>query len=281
MAVYAIGDIQGCYQTFRKLLDRIRFDPSRDTLWLTGDLVNRGPRSLEVLRWCYRHRDSLVSVMGNHDLRLLACAASTAPLRRRDTFQDVLQAVGRDELLDWLRRRPLLHHDGRFVLVHAGLLPSWTLEEATRYAGELETVLRGHGYEQVLNALFAEEKAAGLFEPYATRWNDGLTGSQRWRALASIFTWMRVCTPAGVPDYAYRGAPEDAPQNLVPWFAVPGRPTAGKTILFGHWAALGFHLAPGAVGLDSGCIWGGPLTAVRLPGLELFQEPLADCSKRG
>ena len=267
MAVYALGDIQGCYQTFQKLLDRIGFNPSDDRLWLTGDLVNRGPRSLDVLRWAYRHRDSLVTVLGNHDLKLLACAVSAAPVKPRDTFQDVLEAHDRDELLDWLRRRPLVHCEDRFVLVHAGLLPSWTLDEAGRFAEELQAALAGPDYAETLRALYADAAVA---------WEDEMTGVQRYRGLADIFTRMRLCTLAGRPDYGYTGPPGDAPDGLVPWFSVPNRRTTEQTILFGHWAALGFHRSPGIVALDSGCVWGGALSAVRLPDLKLFQEPLAD-----
>lgn len=271
MAIYAIGDIQGCYRTFRKLLTRISFDPASDTLLLTGDLVNRGPRSLEVLQWAYQHRESVVTVLGNHDLKLLACAVSAAPIKARDTFQDVLDAADRGELLDWLRRRPWLHREGRFVLVHAGMLPSWTFAAASQYADELHTVLAGPGYADALRELYAEGPVA---------WDAALEGAKRRRALADIFTKLRLCTAEGRPDYGYSGPPADAPDGLVPWFDVPGRATAGQpaglTVVFGHWAALGFHRSPGVIALDSGCVWGGPLTAIRLPDQTHFQEPFTD-----
>ncbi len=267
MAVYALGDVQGCYQTFQKLLDRIGFNPSDDRLWLTGDLVNRGPRSLDVLRWAYHHRDTIVTVLGNHDLKLLACAGSAAPVRPRDTFQDVLEAHDRDQLLDWLRRRPLVHCQDRFVLVHAGLLPSWTLDDAGRFAEELQTALAGPDYAETLRALYADAAVA------LGRRDDGRpTLPRSGRHLHQD----EAVHPRRTAGHGYTGPPGDAPDGLVPWFSVPNRRTTEQTILFGHWAALGFHRSPGIVALDSGCVWGGALSAVRLPDLKLFQEPLAD-----
>ncbi|MDA1311789.1 MAG: symmetrical bis(5'-nucleosyl)-tetraphosphatase [Acidobacteria bacterium] len=266
MAIYAIGDIQGCYLTLQRLLRRIDFDTANDRLWLAGDLVNRGPRSLEVLRWAYEHQESIQVVLGNHDLKLLACAAGVAPLKPKDTLDDILAAPDRAELLEWLRRRPFLCEDGPVVLVHAGLLPAWKMNQARRYAREIESLLRADDY-----ALLLEEALA-----LKTVWDPKLTGAARWRGLADIFTRMRVCSGDGQPDYSFTGPPEGAPKGLKPWFDVPGPDRDAHTIVFGHWSALNLHIRPGLIALDSGCVWGGSLSAVRLPNIAVFQEPYAD-----
>ena len=265
MATYAIGDIQGCYLTFCKLLAKINFDPVRDRLWLVGDLVNRGPRSLETLRWAFRNRDSIRIVLGNHDLKLLAAAAGASPLKPQDTLDELLAAPDRTELFDWLRHQPFLFEEGPVVLVHAGLLPSWSLDQARGYAREVEDALQGPGYANLLQEAFFRKVV----------WRNDLTEAERWRGLSDIFTRMRMCTNDGQPTYRHSGPPEEAPWEK-PWFALPAPDRGLHTIVFGHWAALGLYIRPGIVGIDTGCVWGGSLTAVRLPDITVFQEPHAD-----
>ena len=264
MSRYAVGDIQGCFRSFERLLETIEFDPARDELWLVGDLVNRGPGSLPVLRWVVEHDDCVTAVIGNHDLHLLARGAGLRKLKASDTLAQVIEADDADELLDWVRRRPVLHRDGDFVMVHAGLLPAWSVDEAERFAGEVEAALRADDYVDNLRGIYAR---------HDTQWSDDLAGMDRLDALVSVFTRMRMCSAAGVPFYDFAGAPLEAPAGLVPWFDVPDRPSADHTIVFGHWAALDLHLADGVVATDSACVWGGRLTAVRLPDLTVFSVP--------
>jgi bis(5'-nucleosyl)-tetraphosphatase (symmetrical) len=264
MATYAIGDIQGCFATFERLLQRVEFDPGRDRLWLVGDLVNRGPQSLEVLRWAHRHRDAVEAVLGNHDLHLLACAAGLRKPRPKDTVADVLAAPDRDELLDWLRRRPFFFTQGPYVMVHAGLLPAWSVHEAEQLARELEAALGGPDSDRVLAAIYSESPP---------EWSDSLEPPQRWCALANVFTRLRICTLDGRPRLDFSGSLEQVPQKHLPWFDFPGRRSASHTIVCGHWAALGFYRAHGLYALDSGCVWGGALTALRLDDEEVIQQP--------
>lgn len=257
MSVYAIGDVQGCYEPLVRLLDRLRFDPAADTLWFAGDLVNRGPQSLAVLRLVRGLGERAVTVLGNHDLNLLALAAGVDRSRKRDTLDAVLDAPERDELLDWLRRRPLLHHDAGlgFTLVHAGLAPAWDLARASACAGELEAVLRSDAYADYLPQMYGDRPE---------RWSDALTGVERLRCITNHFTRMRFCRADGTLDLDASGPPGSQPAGFMPWFEVPGRRNAGLDIVFGHWAALGYYRAPGVHALDSGCVWGGRLTALRL-----------------
>jgi bis(5'-nucleosyl)-tetraphosphatase (symmetrical) len=260
LATYAVGDIQGCHRTLGRLLERLRFDPAGDRLWLVGDLVNRGPGSLDVLRWAKGLGTAATIVLGNHDLHLLARAAGVGIPRKRDTLDDVLAAPDVADLVDWLRRRPLLHREDPFVLVHAGLLPGWTVAEAERLAREGEAVLRGPGGEELLSAL--EEGRMGAAPAPA--------------AAVSALTSLRLCDATGRPDDGFTGPPVAAPAGRVPWFAVPRRRSSGSTVVFGHWAALGLLNLPDLVALDTGCVWGGSLTAVRLDDRRVFQEPCAE-----
>jgi bis(5'-nucleosyl)-tetraphosphatase (symmetrical) len=267
VATYAIGDIQGCYRTLRRLLERVRFDPEADRLWLVGDLVNRGPRSLEVLRWARELGDRVTAVLGNHDIHLLGRAFGTRAPKSRDTLDAVLEAPDRDELIDWLRHLPLLHHEGGFVLVHAGLLPAWTRERATELAREAETVLRSPAPRRLLEALVASRTPA---------WRKGLGEEDRWRVTLQSLTRLRTCRDDSRVCEGFSGPPEKAPDGCHPWFELRDDHSTGTTVVCGHWATLGLRIQPGIMALDSGCVWGGPMTAARLEDQEIFQEPLAD-----
>ncbi len=263
MATYAIGDVQGCYDPLRRLLDEVGFDPEADRLWFTGDLVNRGPDSLAVLRLVKRLGPSAVAVLGNHDLHLMRRAEGIAPPKRLDTLDGVLSAGDRDELIGWLRHLPLIHREDGYLLVHAGLLPEWTARKATELAREVESGMRAAGYKDFLRYQAGRE---------ATTWSDDLSGFARWSCIVSGFTRLRCCTAAGEMALSFSGLPADAPAGFDPWFALP-RKSADQTILYGHWSALGLHLENDTVCLDSGCVWGGPLTALRLEDRKIFQVP--------
>ena len=260
MAVWAIGDVQGCYEPLQRLLGKIGFDPSRDTLWFTGDLVNRGPQSLEVLRFVRALGERAVTVLGNHDLHLLAVAAGQRA-RKRDTFDDVLNAPDREALLDWLRHQPLLHHSDAlgYTLIHAGLLPPWDLELARRLAAETQSVLRSDR---------AGDFYAHMYGDLPDRWSDKLHGHDRLRVVVNAFTRLRFCDLDGGMDLHQKGAPGSQPADLLPWFALPGRRSRELRIVFGHWSTLGRYHEPGIIGLDSGCLWGGELSAARLDTAE-------------
>ena len=266
MSTYAIGDIQGCFLTLQRLLEEIRFDPTQDRLWLVGDLVNRGPGSLEVLRLVRSLGNSAITVLGNHDLHLLAVAEGVAEPHRTDTLDSVLKAPDRDELLHWLRHRLLLHAEDGYVLVHAGLLPQWDVAQAASLAREVEAALRGDDYATFLARMYGNT-------PHA--WDDSLTGYKRLRVIVNAFTRMRICTKDGEMEFKFKGEVPNIPQGYLPWFDVPERASADSTVIFGHWSALGLLLRKDIIALDTGCLWGGPMSAVRLDDRELFQ---AACS---
>ena len=260
MSVYAIGDVQGCFDALQALLEKIRFDPARDTLWFTGDLVNRGPDSLKTLRFVKDLVSRAVTVLGNHDLHLLAAANGHARRRKHDTFDDVLAAPDRDALLDWLRCRPLLHHDAElgWTLIHAGLLPQWNLAGARRLAAEAEAVLRG----PALAAFFPH-----LHGDTPDHWREDLTGHERLRVIVNAFTRLRYCDREGAMDLRFTGAPGSQPPDLVPWFQAPHRRSRDLRIVFGHWSTLGPYAGDNVLALDGGCLWGRSLCAARLrPG---------------
>lgn len=264
MPTYAIGDVHGCFRTLRRLLERIEYNPAFDRLWLVGDLVNGGPRSLKVLRWAMAQGDRLTCVLGNHDLHLLARAAGVRHPRRRDTLKSILSAPDREALLDWLANRPLLHREDPYVLVHAGLLPSWSIDQAQDLAAEIEAQFRSSDRRAVIADLYRYS------DDHAKAWNPDLTGRLRLVVIVNAFTRLRCCTPRGRMCLAFSGRPEDAPRKCVPWFEVPDRKSKDASVIFGHWAALGLHRAPGVLALDSGCVWGRWLTAVRLEDGEVF-----------
>ena len=258
MAVYAIGDLQGCYDPFRELLDAIRFDPDEDTLWLTGDLVNRGPKSLKTLRFVKSLGDSVITVLGNHDLHLLALASGQIHFGRRfETLEKVLSARDSDELIDWLRHRPLAHYDDGLntLLVHAGTHPSWSVNKTLARAAEVETVLRGDDYEALLGKMYGNTPA---------QWSGSLTGYKRLRFIINCLTRMRMLTAKGRLNFSHSGSPFRARKNLTPWFEAERLRWAGTRVVFGHWSALGLIVLPDLIALDTGCIWGRQLTAVRL-----------------
>jgi len=257
MALYAIGDVQGCYRPLMALLSEIDFDRHNDRLWFTGDLVNRGPESLAVLRWVAELGERGVVVLGNHDLHLLAVAAG-APLGQRDTFTDVLEARDRDELLAWLRHRSLFHDDPDvgFALVHAGLVPQWSVPMARSYAAEAESALRGDRHAELYRHLYGNEP---------NQWREDLAGWDRLRFIVNVLTRLRYCTRDGHLDFEHKGAPGTQPPELAPWFAWRAADKTGR-IIFGHWSALGYVETEAAIGLDTGCVWGDTLTAIRLTG---------------
>lgn len=268
MATYAIGDIQGCFGAFSRLLEHIGFDASVDRLWLVGDLVNRGPRSLETLRFVKTLGDSAITVLGNHDLSLLMVSEGFGKRGKGDTFDDVLHAPDRDELLSWLRQQRMCHVENGYCMVHAGLLPQWTVEQAQALAGEVEAALRAPDWHEFMANMWGSEPAA---------WRDDLDGWPRLRVIVNAMTRMRFCTPDGVMDFHAKGEAERAPPGCVPWFEASGRRSADTTLVTGHWSALGLKVLPNLLALDSGCLWGGPLTAVRLEDRAVFQVPsLAD-----
>jgi bis(5'-nucleosyl)-tetraphosphatase (symmetrical) len=256
MTVYAIGDVQGCFEPLQRLLERIRFDPGPDRLWFTGDLVNRGPNSAQVLRFVKSLGASAITVLGNHDLHLLAIAAGINKRKSQDTLDDILTATDRDELLDWLRDRPLLHHDANrgYALVHAGLLPSWDLTLALNLAREVETVLTTDDRD-FFQHMYGNEP---------NRWSEDLRGVERRRVIVNAFTRLRYCDVDGRMDLQQKGPLGTQPPELFPWFQIPGRRSYGQRIIFGHWSALGVYRGDNVFSLDSGCVWGRSLTALRL-----------------
>lgn len=263
MATYAIGDIQGCFDALRRLLDRIAFDPAVDRLWLAGDLVNRGPDSAETLRYVRGLGAAATTVLGNHDLHLLAVADGGKP-GRRDTLDDILKAPDRDELLHWLRQQPLMHTsaDGRWHLLHAGLPPQWTISDAQACAREAEAALRGDEHSELLRRMYGDQP---------DHWDPHHRGVARLRFIINCFTRLRYCSAEGRIDPGPKGRPGTQDARLLPWFAVPGRRSANASILFGHWSTLGrVHWPEHKVwGLDTGCIWGGRLSALKLETREL------------
>lgn len=269
MAIYAIGDIQGCYDSLRRLLDQCAFDPAQDRLWLVGDLVNRGPSSLETLRFVRSLGTAATTVLGNHDLYLLMLAADLAPKRGKDdTLGPILKAPDRDELLLWLRQQPLCHLeelDGQpHLLVHAGVLPMWSAKKARKLAKEVEDWLQGDDYRDLLANMWGSEPA---------RWDKELKGWKRLRVIINAMTRMRFCTPDGEMEFKVKGELRNAPAGYLPWFALPNRRTADTVLVTGHWSALGLRIEPTLLALDSGCLWGNHLTAMRLPQRQLFQVP--------
>jgi len=264
MALYAIGDIQGCHSEFRDLLDVIGFDVSRDRLWLVGDLVNRGPGSLAVLRDVMAMGDAATAVLGNHDFHLLTIAAGHRKPHRGDTLDDVLAAPDREALVAWLARRPLVVVEGDYVMVHAGLLPSWTAAQALALSREVEAVMAGDRSQEFLGVLYGDEPR---------RWSSDLTGFDRLRVIVNACTRLRFCTADDTMELAEKRGVDSTPEGHAPWFQHPARRSASSIVVCGHWSTLDLVLAPNMMMLDSGCVWGGALTAVRLPDRRVYQVP--------
>jgi bis(5'-nucleosyl)-tetraphosphatase (symmetrical) len=266
MSTYAIGDVQGCHDQLLRLLDRIGFEPARDTLWFVGDLVNRGPQSLEVVRFVKRLGNRAITVLGNHDLALLVVAEGIKRAHASDSFGDVLTAPDRDELLDWLRHRKMMHADARYAMVHAGLLPQWSVSRALTLAGEVEQALRSDDWREFLQQMYGNQP---------DRWRDDLSGFDRLRVITNAMTRMRLCTADGTLEFSHKiGLEGGVPPGFMPWYDVPQRANRATPIIFGHWAALGLLVRPDVISLDSGCVWGRALSALRLEDRHIEQ---CDC----
>lgn len=269
MATYAVGDLQGCFQPLRCLLQQVDFQPGRDRLWAAGDMINRGPDSLGCLRFLRDLGDSVVAVLGNHDLHFLAVRYGSAPLNPSDTLDELLAAPDCDELASWLRRCKLLHNDPDlgYTMVHAGIPPQWNLAHARDRALELEAVLRDDSrFESFLGQMYGNQP---------DQWQDSLDGYDRLRVITNYFTRMRFCTPEGQLDLKAKSGPDNPPRGHAPWFTHRQRRTAGERIVFGHWAALeGRADTANIYALDTGCVWGGQLTMMRLEDGQYFR---CDC----
>lgn len=266
MATYAIGDLQGCFTAFQRLLEVIRFDPNQDKLWLVGDIVNRGPDSLPLLRYVKQAGDAIRMVLGNHDLHLLMVAAGIARNHPSDTIQPILDAPDRDELLHWLRQQQLFHFENQHAMVHAGLLPSWSIAQAEQLAHEVESALRQDNHHELFARMYGNEP---------NYWQDDWAGYIRLRVIINAMTRIRVCTPDGRMNFAFKGDPQSIPDGYMPWFSLPHRISQNTTIICGHWSGLGLHITDNLIALDSGCVWGGQLSAIRLEDRKVFQIPCA------
>lgn len=264
MATYVVGDIQGCYASFLALLDKVAFS-AQDRLWCVGDLVNRGSDSLGVLRWMVAHQHQVQTVLGNHDLHLLARAAGIRPAHRLDTLDTLLSAPDVEYLLAWLRQQPLVVAKGDWVMSHAGLWPTWSVAEALAWSAEFSQNLQSEAGLSFLSSIFGNTPMA---------WQDNLVESERMRMVVNICTRMRMLRrDSGMLDYQYKAKLADAPLELMPWFAVPVLRPAQINVVCGHWSALGEHRARGVWALDAGCIWGGELLALRLEDQQIFRQP--------
>ena len=257
MAIYAIGDVQGCYEELARLIDKLRFDPSHDELWFVGDLVNRGPRSVDVLRLVRGLENTATVVLGNHDLHLLA--ARENPDRADDCLRRILAADDADELLHWLRHRPLAHYrpDLNTLMVHAGIDPAWDPLTVVKLAREVEKMLRGATYTEFFRAMYSDEPA---------HWSTDLTGIERIRFIVNCLTRIRFCYADGTLDFVHKGPPDEVAAPLIPWFDLPDRTSQSVRVVCGHWSALGLLQRPDVLMIDTGCVWGHQLTAVRIDG---------------
>ncbi len=268
MATYAVGDIQGCLGALERLLKLIQFNPAQDRMWFVGDLVNRGPDSLGVLRLIKQLGDAAVTVLGNHDLHLLALWTGITQPGRKDTLQPVLDAPDAEDLLHWLRFRPLVHAENGYLMVHAGLLPTWSIPQVLTLASEVQEALQSDAFKDVLPSIYFRKTHL----PY-----PHLHPKERLGLTTNVLTRLRVCTEQGTPDFSFKGPPEEAPLGYLPWFRVPKRFTEQDTIIFGHWSALGILTEPHLLGLDGGCVWGRNLAAIRLDDRQLFRT---SCSEK-
>lgn len=274
-SIWMIGDVQGCCAPLEQLLSHPDISSEPDArFWFAGDLINRGPQSLASLRRIIAMGDRAISVLGNHDLHLLAAAAGVRKPSKSDTIDEILGAPDADELIDWLRFRPLAHFEHDHLLVHAGVLAKWDVAKTLALAGEVEAMLRGPNWQKALQKMYGNEP---------TQWKDGHTGGKRLRVIINALTRMRLCTPRGHMEFNTKVAPGAWPAGLVPWFDVKGRQTRDVTVVFGHWSTLGLLVRPDVICLDTGCVWGGELTAMRLQDRKLvqikcsqFRDPLVE-----
>ncbi len=274
MSTYAIGDIQGCYDELQQLLEKIHFDPAHDRLWFTGDLVNRGPKSLETLRFVKGLGDRAITVLGNHDLHLLAVWQNMHKhFSTNDSLAPILKAADHEELLEWLRQRPLMHYEAElgYAMLHAGLPPQWDRDEALARAAEVEEVLRGDRFHEFLHHMYGNK-------PH--HWSDSLKGWERLRFIVNCFTRMRFVREDGKLEFKHKGEVDDRPEGYRPWFELEQRASRGQPLVVGHWSALGLCQQNNVNAIDTGCLWGGSLTALRLEtgeaiGLECtgFRQP--------
>lgn len=255
MSIYAIGDVQGCFDDLLRLLDKINFDQKSDQLWFAGDLVNRGPKSLETLRFVKSLGKAAVTVLGNHDLHLLAIACKQRQTRKKDSLDQVLRAPDREELLYWLRHQPLFHYDNDFCLLHAGVPPQWGFSKIKKMALKAEKVLQSPEYKIFFKTMYGDQPDL---------WSSDLKGKSKIRFIINCFTRMRYCEINGRLDFNYNGAVGSQPDYLLPWFTIPGRKSADLKIIFGHWSALGYYQGNNCFAIDTGCLWGGTLTALKL-----------------
>jgi len=262
MATLAIGDVQGCYDQLMRLLERAGYDEKRDVLWFVGDLVNRGPQSAQTVRFVKKLGARQVTVLGNHDLALLVIAAGIRKPHRGDTFDELLTAPDRDELLDWLRFQKMMHAGEGYAMVHAGLAPQWSVARALALAREVEMALQGPGYREFLANMYGNEP---------TRWSDDLTGYARLRVIVNAMSRMRLVTPDGAMEFSHKTGLAGLPAGYQPWYDAPARASRAERVIFGHWAALGLLVREDVVCLDSGCVWGRALTALRLEDRRIYQ----------
>ena len=256
MAVYAIGDIQGCFSELEQLLRKIKFDDQHDCLWFVGDLVNRGPQSLETILFVQSLQESALCVLGNHDIHLLACYTGAQKTKPTSTLKQILDSPKVDSIVDWLRQQPLMHHDTTisWTMVHAGLLPQWDLKLATQCANEVEKHLRADNYKDFIARVYGDQPS---------QWSSDLSGSDRYRVIINAFTRLRFCDKNGKMDFHFKGLLGDQPNHLHAWFDVP-RASEDLNIVFGHWSALGLKHQHNLLAIDTGCLWGGQLTAARI-----------------
>jgi bis(5'-nucleosyl)-tetraphosphatase (symmetrical) len=256
MTIYAVGDIQGCLQPLKRLLAKVNFDPDKDELWSTGDIVNRGPDSLQTLRFLHKLGESFKMVLGNHELHLLAIAAGVTNCKPQDTLQKILTAPDRNTLLKWLQSQPLLIRQHGYTMTHAGIPPTWSVKQASALASEVEQVLRGDSAQQYFDNMYGNTPKG---------WNENLEGPDRWRVITNCLTRMRYCDSEGDLELKCKKPPSDAPQDLIAWFSFPDRKAAQEPIIFGHWASLmGMHCQDNVYALDTACVWGGCLRFMEL-----------------
>ena len=266
MALYLIGDVQGCDEALVRLLQRIDYSPSRDTLYMLGDMVNRGPHNAQVLRRLMGFGSSAQCVLGNHDLHLLAVSFGVRKLNASDTIQDILQAKDRDPLLHWLRHQHMALQVGNVLMVHAGVLPQWTTQKTMALAGEVESILRSDALGDFI---------AHMYGGMPNQWDEDLIGHDRLRIIVNALTRMRYCNAQGAMDFFYKKAPENAPDGLIPWFDLPNRLTQHTVVAFGHWSTLQLPPRADLVCLDDGCLWGGCLSALKLDDTQIHDARLA------